>query len=65
MPEMKDDLFQRQTHARHHLPHLGQNRVVAAARTPSHVLVAGEIRGRQYGQFSCGHLILEGVGLVS
>jgi hypothetical protein len=56
MPEMKT-IFSAAAPCGHHLPHLGQNRVVAAARTPSHVLIAGKIGGGQYGQFSCGHLI--------
>ena len=46
------DLLARDAERRHHLFHLGENRVVAAAGTPADVLIAGEIGRLQNGKWN-------------
>ena len=48
------DVLARNAEARHQFLSLGQYRIIAAARTPPHRLIAGEIGPRQAGSFHIG-----------
>ena len=59
----EDDLFGRDAERRQDLLHLGQDRIVPAARAPTNFLIAGKVLGRQdrqnnlgtHGVFLCGN----------